>query len=98
LRSYYVYILASQSRRLYVGVTSDLVRRIGQHKIKQGSRFTARYQIHRLVYFEETHDVVSAIAREKQLKGWKRARKVELIELVNPGWEDLSAGWFSLRD
>ncbi|MES2356399.1 MAG: GIY-YIG nuclease family protein [Pseudomonadota bacterium] len=88
-RQYYVYILSSKSRKLYVGVTNDLVKRVYQHKEKLVDGFTKQYQIDRLVYFEETPDVLSAIGREKQIKGWLRAKKVALIEASNPLWDDL---------
>ena len=91
-RSFCVYILASRSRRLYVGVTNDLVRRLGQHRAGQ-SAFTARYQIDRLVYYEQTPNAGAAIAREKELKGWTRERKLALVEAVNAGWRDLAADW-----
>ena len=90
MRTYYVYILASVSRVLYVGVTSNLRLRIGQHKQKKLPGFTARYNVTRLVYVEESKDVAAAIAREKQLKRWTRARKIALIETANPLWEDLA--------
>ena len=90
---YNVYILASRSKALYVGMTSDLPRRMHQHKTKQADGFTSRYNIDRLIYVESTSDVNAAIAREKHLKGWTRARKVELIESVNPGWADLAEEW-----
>ena len=93
MRSYWVYILASRSRRLYVGVTSDLESRLWQHKSGTIEGFTKRYHIQRLVHFEETPDVIAAIAREKVLKGWRRSRKVSLIEANNPHWDDLSAAW-----
>ena len=93
LKTYFVYILASRSRTLYTGVTNDLQRRVYEHKHKLVPGFTARYNITRLVYFEETSDVLSAIEREKAIKGWTRAKKVALIEGVNPTWEDLSADW-----
>ena len=92
-REYYVYIMANIARTLYVGVTSDLYQRVAEHKAGQSSGFTSRYRLDRLVYAESTSDVEDAIAREKQLKGWRRSRKVELIESVNPGWEDLSVDW-----
>ena len=93
MRQFLVYLLASHSRRLYVGVTNDLLRRVTEHR--QGlCTFTARYHITRLVYFESTGNVRSAIEREKQLKGWLRRRKVELIEAANPFWEDLAEDWF----
>jgi putative endonuclease len=88
MRQYWVYILASRTRRLYIGVTNDLNRRVAQHR--QGVHgFTARYQIKRLVYYETTGDIRAAIAREKQLKGWLRSRKLALISGANPAWEDL---------
>jgi putative endonuclease len=93
-RSYYVYILASWRRVLYVGVTNNLERRVWEHKQKTMPGFTSKYNVHRLVYYEETADIKSAIAREKQIKSWRRAKKVELIEDMNPAWEDLSDGWF----
>jgi putative endonuclease len=86
--------LASKSRRLYVGVTNNLERRLFEHKSKQLDGFTKQYNIDRLVYFEQTSDVLSAIAREKQLKSWNRSKKIALIETVNPTWEDLSAEWY----
>jgi putative endonuclease len=89
-RTYFVYILANRSRILYIGVTNDLQRRLYEHKHNLVPGFTSRYRMDRLVYFEETGDVQAAIAREKQLKGWLRAKKVALIESVNPTWEDLS--------
>ena len=89
-RNYYVYILASSKRgTLYVGVTSNLVRRVFEHKNNLGSRFTKTYKIHNLVYYETTDDVLSAITKEKQLKKWKRKWKINLIEAQNPGWMDL---------
>jgi putative endonuclease len=92
MKEYFVYILASRSRTLYVGVTNDLERRVAEHRSKRVPGFTSRYNITRLVYFEETTDVRSALAREKEIKGWNRARKVALIERANPTWEDLSQG------
>ena len=90
-RSYWTYMLASRTRVLYVGVTNDLPRRIREHRAGKGSAFTKRYRVHRLVYAEEYPDVRDAIRREKQLKGWNRARKVALIETANPDWTDLAA-------
>ena len=97
MHQYYVYIMASKSKTLYVGVTRDLRERVSQHK-QQTTGFTANYNITRLVYFEETNDVVSAIAREKQLKGQSRAKKMALVESMNPGWADLSESWFALDE
>ncbi|MDO9068798.1 MAG: GIY-YIG nuclease family protein [Deltaproteobacteria bacterium] len=94
MKNYHVYIMASKSRTLYIGVTGDLVRRVYEHKIKIVEGFTSRYNINRLVYFEETTDVHAAIAREKQLKGWLRSRKIALIEEMNPTWDDLSQEWY----
>ena len=83
---------------LYTGVTNDLQRRVWEHKQMMVPGFAQRYNITRLVYYEETNDVGAAIAREKEIKGWVRAKKVALIESVNPNWQDLSAGWFERRD
>ena len=93
MKQYFVYIMASASGTLYTGVTGDLERRVAEHKQKLIPGFTARYNITRLVYYESTPDVRSAIAREKQIKGWLRAKKVALIESVNPQWRDLSEDW-----
>ena len=93
-KRYFVYIMASKSRRLYIGVTNDLERRVFEHKSKSIEGFTATYNIDRLVYFAETGDVVAAIEREKQLKGWLRAKKIVLIQSENPTWTDLSRDWF----
>jgi putative endonuclease len=90
---YYVYIMANRSRTLYTGVTNDLQRRVYQHKHKLIEGFTSKYNITHLVYYEATPDIRSAIAREKQIKGWLRARKVSLIESANPEWRDLSEAW-----
>ena len=98
MKQYYVYILASRSRNLYIGVTNDLERRIYEHKRKLVLGFTSKYNIDRLVYFDATEDVQSAIAREKQIKGWLRSRKVSLIESMNPTWDDLSARWFDEKE
>lgn len=89
MRNYAVYILASRSRVLYVGVTNDLVRRVWEHRNASVPGFTQRYRVHRLVYFEHTTDVLAAIAREKQIKGWRRDKKVALIESSNAEWRDL---------
>ena len=84
-----VYILASSGRVLYVGATSDLYRRMNEHRNRSVPGFTKRYNVTRLVYFEQTSSILSAIAREKQLKGWTRDRKIALIEASNPMWRDL---------
>jgi putative endonuclease len=95
MREYYLYIMSNRSRTLYVGVTGDLRRRVYQHKHKLVPGFTSRYNINQLVYFDRTNDVRAAIAREKQIKGWLRAKKIALIEAQNPHWEDLNEGWFT---
>jgi len=93
VKSYYVYIMTNKSGTLYTGVTNNLARRIVEHKQGKGSQFTTRYHITCLLHFEETRDVHAALAREKQLKGWTRAKKLELIASTNPQWDDLSASW-----
>jgi putative endonuclease len=94
MNEYYVYIMTNKSRTLYTGVTNDLKRRVYEHKHKLVPGFTSKYNITRLVYFEATTDIRAAIAREKQIKGWLRVKKIALIESINPNWEDLSAGWY----
>ena len=90
----FVYLMASRSRVLYTGVTGDLKRRVWQHRTKQFPGFPARYNTTRLVWFETTLNGLAAIAREKQIKGWLRSRKIELIEAANPRWADLAESWF----
>ncbi len=92
-RTYYVYIMANHVGMLYIGVTNNLERRACEHKHGCVEGFTKRYKLKRLLYFETTSDVQAAIAREKQLKGWVRRRKVALIESMNPEWKDVSEGW-----
>ena len=91
----FVYILSNDTNVcLYTGVTNDLERRLYEHKHEIApNSYTARYHVHKLVYYEETSDPYAAIAREKQIKSWSRKRKNALIERVNPRWEDLSASW-----
>src|SRR5437899_2757154 len=93
MRQFWVYILASRSRRLYVGITSGPVRRLAQHPTGTGS-LTSGYRIHRLVYAEEFKDPYDAISAEKTVKGWRRSKKVALIERGNPAWDDLAGRWF----
>jgi putative endonuclease len=93
-RCYYVYIMSSQRRALYIGVTSALEQRVFQHKTHAFGGFTAKYNVTSLIYFEWYAKVHTAIAREKELKAWRRERKIALIELLNPTWKDLSYGWF----
>jgi putative endonuclease len=90
LKTYYVYIMASASRVLYIGVTNNLGRRVREHKQTQIPGFSARYLTKELIYFEPWGDIRSAIAREKQIKGWLRSKKVTLIESLNPHWKDLT--------
>ena len=94
MADYYVYIVTNRSHTLYTGVTNDLQRRVYQHKQKLVKGFTQKYNISQLVYYETTSDVRAAIAREKQIKGWLRSKKIALIESMNPKWEDLSEGWY----
>ena len=93
-KQYFVYILTNKSNKvLYIGVTNDLLRRIQEHKNKIIKGFTSKYNLNKLVYFEETDDVYSAIFREKQLKNWHREWKINLISEHNPKWKDLSKGF-----
>ncbi len=90
MKTYYVYILASKRNgTLYTGVTNDLIRRVYEHKNDFVPGFTSRYGIHMLVYFEQGNSILDAITREKRIKKWKRAWKIELIEKQNPEWKDL---------
>jgi len=89
-----LYIATNLSRTLYIGVTNDLERRVWEHKQKVGSGFAARYNVTQLAYYEEFVDIRDAIAREKQLKRWRREKKVWLIERENPEWRDLSEDWY----
>jgi putative endonuclease len=93
-KTYAVYILASRSLNFYIGVTSNLHKRVWQHKNHTFGAFTADYKIDRLVYYETLGDVRKAILREKQLKGWIRGKKIVLIKSRNPTWLDLSEGWY----
>ena len=93
---HYVYILASRSRTLYIGVTNNLHRRIREHREGIANSFTAKYKIHRLVYFERFQYINNAIAREKYLKHFTRQEKIALIEANNPTWDDLAADVFPL--
>ena len=89
--TYYVYILAKSTNvTIYTGVTNDLIRRVYEHRHEADQQsFTARYKVHKLVYFEQTSDVRAALEREKQIKSWKRAKKNQLVESMNPTWRDL---------
>ncbi len=94
MHQYYVYIMTNKSGTLYIGVTNNLNRRVYEHKEKLIRGFTARYNLSKLVYFETCYDINQAIVREKQLKGWLRKKKIELIEKINPHWRDLSKDWY----
>jgi len=94
-RRYHVYIMANRSKTLYAGVTNNIAQRVYQHKNKLVPGFTSRYNTATLVYIEETGDVRAAIAREKQIKGWRRSKKIALVESLNPEWDDLSVTWFA---
>jgi putative endonuclease len=91
----FVYILAGRTRRLYVGVTNDLIRRVWEHKNGTIPGFTRRYGIDRLVYFESFSGPIEAIAREKQIKDYARVKKLAMINSVNPEWNDLAELWFA---
>ncbi len=95
--AYFAYIMASRSRTLYIGVTSNLHRRVFQHKWREHDGFTERYNCDRLVWFQGYGDVGNAIAREKQLKAWRREKKLALIAITNPAWRDLSREWYDLE-
>ena len=94
MHQYFVYLMANNTKMLYTGVTNNLERRVFEHKNHLTAGYTKKYNITKLVYFEETNDVQEAIAREKRIKGWLRTKKVALIESVNPEWQDLSADWY----
>ena len=98
MKDYYVYIMTNKSWTLYTGVTNDLARRVWEHKNKWTKGFTSKYRIGKLVYFEIFADIRDAIAREKQIKGWTRAKKWALVQAVNPAWKDLSETWCEMRD
>jgi len=90
-RQFYLYILTNNSKTLYNGVTNNLPRRIYEHKNKLAEGFTKKYNLTKLIYYEISEDVRSAISREKQIKGWLRSKKINLIESTNPEWKDLSS-------
>ncbi|MCL2790832.1 MAG: GIY-YIG nuclease family protein [Desulfobulbus sp.] len=93
--NFYVYLLTNHNNKvMYIGVTNDLVRRIYEHKTKQVAGFTEKYNVNKLVYAEETSDVHAALAREKEMKKWRREKKNRLVTAANPEWKDLSEGWF----
>jgi putative endonuclease len=96
-RLYFTYIVASRSHTLYTGMTGNLLKRVFEHKQRIHGGFSATYNCNRLVWFERFTDPSRAIAREKQLKGWIRAKKIALIEKGNPTWNDLSDGWYMVE-
>ncbi len=94
-KRYYVYIMTNRYNTvLYTGVTNNLVRRVWAHKQGRGSKFTSKYRVVKLVYYEEVEDIRAAITREKQIKSGSRAKKIALIESINPTWQDLASDWF----
>ena len=95
MKQYFVYIMRNKSGTLYIGVTNNLKRRVYEHRHKLIPGFTSRYRLNKLIYFETTSDIRAAISREKQLKGWTRQKKLDLVRDTNPGMEDLSRDWES---
>ncbi len=93
-KRYYVYIMTSPTGSLYTGGTKDLKQRVYQHKHKLIEGFTKKYNITRLAFYEETSDIQSALTREKQIKGWVRRKKIDLVKSANSKWVDLSEGWY----
>ena len=92
--TYYVYLLTNWNNKvMYLGVTNNLERRLYEHKNKLVKGFTEKYNVNKLVYFEEMQDVTAAIAREKEIKKWRREKKNQLVNRMNPNWKDLSSGW-----
>ena len=94
MNQYYVYIMTNKSGTLYTGVTNNLERRVFEHKHHLVKGFTKKYKITKLVYYEACNDVLAAIRREKEIKGWLRKKKIALINSANTGWKDLSKGWY----
>lgn len=94
MKNYYVYIMSSKTGTLYIGITNDIKKRVYQHKNHLIPGFTNKYNIDRLLYVERVSDPISAISREKQIKKWRREKKVALIDSMNPDWKDLSDGWY----
>jgi putative endonuclease len=94
MKKYYIYIISSTSGTLYTGATSDIEHRVYQHKHKLMDGFAKKYNVDRLAYYEETTDINIAIAQEKEIKGWRRSKKISLIKSINPKWKDLAEDWF----
>ncbi len=95
LKTYYVYLMASNSGTLYVGVTSSLKRRVYEHKTGAIAGFTSKYHVKKLVHVETFKTAEAAIRREKQIKSWRREKKVNLVDTENPAWDDLAVGWYA---
>ena len=93
MRDYYVYIMTNNSGTLYTGVTNNLERRTAEHKQHILRGFTDRYKVNRLLYYEVCQDIVAAIEREKQIKAWRRSKKLDLVVSINPKWKDLATEW-----
>jgi putative endonuclease len=98
MKSYYIYIMSSLGGTLYTGVTTDIWNRVLTDKQKKKSCFTNKYNITRLVYYEETRYIQSALARENEIKCWRRKKKIQLIESLNPKWRDIAESWYSGKD
>lgn len=96
MKQYYIYIMTNKSRTLYTGFTNNLERRVYEHKHKINSGFTSKYNITKLVYYEVAFNADAGIAREKQIKGWLRVKKIALIESVYPEWKDLASDWYDV--
>lgn len=95
MKNYFVYILTNWTGEvIYIGVTNDLERRLAEHKMKAVRGFTQKYGVDKLVHYEQFNDVEAAILREKEIKKWRREKKNALVETMNPGWADLSEGWY----
>ena len=94
MRTYFVYIMTSPGGTLYTGVTNNIWFRVLTHKQKKKPGFTKKYNITRLAYYEVTSDIYLALEREKEIKGWRRQKKIKLIESINPNWEDLAENWY----
>lgn len=97
-KTYFVYIMSNRSKTLYTGVTDSLIRRVREHKVGIGSKFTSKYKLDRLVHFERFEDIHRAIGREKEIKGWLRIKKIALIVSINPAWRDLSLEWYERHE
>ena len=97
MTEYYVYIMTSRSGTLYAGMTNDLAQRVAEHKQGLGFKFTTDYRIDQLVHYEVFSDVREAFSREKEIKGWSRAKQIALVDSANPGWNDLAEEWLAVE-